>query len=205
MMLDRAALMGEAQRSIALAVEALDRLGQHPLLDEATRILGQAQDKLALFTQEGTAPPPVGLLFWMETKSSPDCGFEDFWKAWPYKRNKKKAKLAWLRLKPGPALVETILAAVEADKRTDQWQRGIIPHASTWINGRRWEDERSPEIGGKHQGCGRYCADPRKYEAASTGITVRGCAQPTLFPEQTTESLAGAGTPAGIGSPTGGW
>ena len=32
--------------------------------------------------------------------------------------------------------------ALQRDKRSEMWQKGIgIPYASTWLNGRMWEDE----------------------------------------------------------------
>jgi hypothetical protein len=34
-----------------------------------------------------------------------------------------------------------ILKAVEKHKQSKQWKDGIYPHASTWLNQRRWEDE----------------------------------------------------------------
>lgn len=37
-----------------------------------------------------------------------------------------------------------MLAALERQGKSDQWRRDggqYIPHAATWLNGRRWEDE----------------------------------------------------------------
>jgi len=69
--------------------------------------------------------------------------FETFFKAYPRSENKKKAFEAWNTAKrsgswPG---LDAILAAVEWQKQTEQWKRGIIPHPKTWITGARWEDE----------------------------------------------------------------
>lgn len=41
-----------------------------------------------------------------------------------------------------------MLQALEIQKRSEQWQKAkgqYIPHASTWLNGRRWEDEVKPD------------------------------------------------------------
>ncbi len=41
------------------------------------------------------------------------------------------------------ATLSTILAALERDKRSDQWQRDggqYIPYPATWLHDRRWED-----------------------------------------------------------------
>ncbi len=72
------------------------------------------------------------------------AGFDAFWQAWPDKRNRKAAVKAWGKLTPGDDLLAQILAAIE--RQSDQWRRGIIPHASTWLNNERWEDE-PPVIG----------------------------------------------------------
>ena len=40
--------------------------------------------------------------------------------------------------------LQTLLDAVEAQKKTPQWQKDngqFIPHPTTWLNGKRWEDE----------------------------------------------------------------
>lgn len=71
-------------------------------------------------------------------------GFEKFWQAYPKKTAKQAALKAWAKLSPDKELLGTILAAVERDKQSDQWQRDgkqYIPYPATWLNGRRWEDE----------------------------------------------------------------
>lgn len=67
--------------------------------------------------------------------------FDRFWAAYPRKTAKAKAREVWKRLRPDEAKLGVILAALERQKQCDQWQRGIIPHASTWLNQERWEDE----------------------------------------------------------------
>ena len=71
-------------------------------------------------------------------------GFEVFWKAYPCGKSKENARKAWRKLKPNADLQERILSAVEQHKMCDEWQRDggkYVPHASTWLNGKRWEDE----------------------------------------------------------------
>ena len=79
---------------------------------------------------------------------SPDAnGFTTFWAAFPRKVAQAAASKAWYKLKPDPALRAQILAALELQRRSEQWTRDggrFIPYASTWINGRRWEDELEP-------------------------------------------------------------
>lgn len=70
--------------------------------------------------------------------------FERFWQAYPKKKAKAKARQAWAKLKPDMALCRTMAAALEAQKRSETWQRDdgrYIPYPATWLNQRRWEDE----------------------------------------------------------------
>jgi len=67
-------------------------------------------------------------------------GFSEFWKAYPRKIAKKAAQRAWKTL--SEVSLETILAAVEAQKKTKQWQeKRFIPYPATWLNRGSWEDE----------------------------------------------------------------
>jgi hypothetical protein len=68
-------------------------------------------------------------------------GFADFWKAYPRKDARQPASKAWEKLNPTPSLAKQIISAVEQKKTSEQWRRGIVPHASTFLNQRRWEDE----------------------------------------------------------------
>lgn len=74
-------------------------------------------------------------------------GFEAFWTQYPRKENKDRARKAWTALKPGSELQAAMLAALARAKASKQWQDPqFIPHASTWINGKRWEDERTETV-----------------------------------------------------------
>ncbi|WP_079415262.1 hypothetical protein [Thiomonas intermedia] len=71
-------------------------------------------------------------------------GFATFWKSYPRKVGKQDAMKAWKRLKPDADLVQAIGEGLERAKASEQWQRDrgqFVPHAATWLNGRRWEDE----------------------------------------------------------------
>lgn len=78
-----------------------------------------------------------------EVKLPPELeeSFSRFWTAYPSKKDKQNARLRWLQLEPNAEFVETILQAVEAQKNSDDWERGFVPMPSTWLNNRRWEDE----------------------------------------------------------------
>jgi hypothetical protein len=74
----------------------------------------------------------------------PDPRFEVFWQRWPRKVDKVDALKAWAKLNPSDELVAEIYRALDWQVRQPGWQkeRGrFIPHAATWLNGRRWEDE----------------------------------------------------------------
>ena len=86
--------------------------------------------------QMPTEKPRGGLPKWKPER------FAAFWKFYPRGENKQRAVKAWDKLKPDDALIATMGRALAKQKASPDWQRGIgIPHASTWLNGRRWEDE----------------------------------------------------------------
>ena len=71
-------------------------------------------------------------------------GFDRFWQAYPRKTAKPQAAKAFARLRPDEPLLLRMLAALALQRQSAQWQRDdgqFIPHPSTWLNGRRWEDE----------------------------------------------------------------
>ena len=73
-----------------------------------------------------------------------ESAFETFWRAYPRKTAKGAARKAWAKLDPVGGLLDSIMAAVEAQKNSRQWLADggrFIPHASTWLNQARWEDE----------------------------------------------------------------
>lgn len=52
--------------------------------------------------------------------------------------NKFPAWRAWKRHRPP---LDAVLASLAKWKATDGWARGFVPHFSTWINARAWEDD----------------------------------------------------------------
>ena len=67
--------------------------------------------------------------------------FDVFWESYPKKVGKEAARKAFAKVK---VPVETLVAAVEEQKRGGQWQRDngqYIPNPATWLNQGRWEDE----------------------------------------------------------------
>ncbi len=70
-------------------------------------------------------------------------GFEAFWNAYPKGRKvaRPRAIRAWRKIKPSERLA--VYSGLEAWKRSDQWVKEhgrYIPHPSTFLNDRMWED-----------------------------------------------------------------
>ena len=71
--------------------------------------------------------------------------FEKFWEAYPKKLKKAAARKRFERLKPTPEMVESKLEAIAWQKETEEWRKEggqFVPHPTTWLNQRRWDDER---------------------------------------------------------------
>lgn len=68
--------------------------------------------------------------------------FDEFWDVYPRKENKKKAAKLWER-KGFDSKADLIINDVKTRKvRHEPWQdKQFIPHATTYLNGERWEDE----------------------------------------------------------------
>lgn len=73
-------------------------------------------------------------------------GFDEFWAVYPKKDAKQAAIKAWNKLKPDDDLKQAIIAGIQRDidGRWKDVERRYIPHPSTYLNQRRWEDEITP-------------------------------------------------------------
>ena len=75
--------------------------------------------------------------------------FDIFWENYPKKLDKKNAKKSFDKIKPNEELVNEMVKQIERFKDTKEWKDGngkYIPYPSTWLNGRRWEDEFETDI-----------------------------------------------------------
>ncbi len=75
--------------------------------------------------------------------------FETFWTAYPRRVGKVDACKAWQKILPDADTQEVILKSIMAYKTTKEWLKDggqFIPHPSTWLNARRWEDELEVKI-----------------------------------------------------------
>ncbi len=82
-----------------------------------------------------------------ETERETDTRFDVFWKAYPKKKSKDAAQRRWEALKPDAELLQTMLVAIEQQKKCEQWLKDggqFVPNPATWLNGGCWKDELPP-------------------------------------------------------------
>lgn len=68
--------------------------------------------------------------------------FEEFWQAYPRKVGKGAAEKAWAKASPD---LQAVLTALAWQTKQDGWTKdggAFIPHPGTYLNQRRWEDEK---------------------------------------------------------------
>lgn len=83
----------------------------------------------------------------------PDQNFERFWEAYDYKLSRHKALKAWQSINPDDELAEKIIAAALIYNKANPG-RAYYKHATTWLNGRNWEDNPNdllPKIARMHE------------------------------------------------------
>ena len=86
----------------------------------------------------------INKIYVKENKKDISDRFDRFWSVYPRKVAKPDAKKKFEKLNPDDDLLEVMIKAVEKQKQSDQWTKEngqFIPHPSTWIHQRRWEDE----------------------------------------------------------------
>lgn len=90
-------------------------------------------------------PKPMG-------EFDPLEGFALFWKLYPRKVQKAKAQAAWEKLDVTPEMLSVITASLARQVSSIDWLKSngqFIPHPTTWLHGKRWEDELTPATHGK--------------------------------------------------------
>lgn len=101
---------------------------------------------------EGGSPPRSRRKRGPQCKSSAEVLPERFDGFWEFYRthmppgssagNRQKAIRAWDKLVPSAELVSKMANALAAQVKSQTWLSGIgVPHASTWLNNRGWEDD----------------------------------------------------------------
>jgi len=75
-------------------------------------------------------------------------GFERIWSIYPRKVGKAQAERTFKKLKPNYKILQAIEGNVWERLKAGDWtldKKAFIPHLSTYLNGRRWEDEIIPQ------------------------------------------------------------
>lgn len=70
--------------------------------------------------------------------------FERWWAEYPNKKGKGAAERTWAKLRPTEADLQMLLRKLEEQKHSEKWQEdggAYIPHGSTYLNQKRWEDQ----------------------------------------------------------------
>ncbi|MBU1567758.1 MAG: DUF4373 domain-containing protein [Proteobacteria bacterium] len=69
--------------------------------------------------------------------------FEEFWKAYPRKKGKSKAYTYWKKYGCDNGLFNTVMDSLSQQKKSKDWIKDggqFVPHGSTWVFNRAWED-----------------------------------------------------------------
>jgi hypothetical protein len=97
----------------------------------------QRQDSAIIQSNPNPNPNPIQ----NDARKAREEAFEKFWSAYPRKEGKQKAKAAFEKVN---IPLDVLLNAIEQQKESAQWSKDngqFIPHPTTWLNGKRWEDE----------------------------------------------------------------
>lgn len=124
--------------------------------------------RVILLREGKTGPPPAGIDLVIglgrdekppqkTTETAEPPGFQKWWAAYPtskkrrLKVNPKKCLALW-KEKGCEQILAVVLAALEAEKRSDQWRKEggqFIPMTTTWLAQERWKGVEQPQEKGK--------------------------------------------------------
>ena len=90
-----------------------------------------------------------------------DVLFDRFWGAYPRKVSKDKALIAFRKIKVTEELLNRMLDALQKQSAVYGWQKPekykYIPHPTTWLNQRRWEEFSNAGNSEPDTGCAGCC------------------------------------------------
>lgn len=134
---------------------------QNPHRREAPSTLPAETDEVVEEEQQAESGPQ---------KADTEASFETFWKLYPRKTAKDNARKAFAKINPDAELLAEIMDSLAKHATCHDWLKDngqFIPHASTWLNQKRWNDEVKP-AGNVHHfpGASRHSGfDQRDYSA----------------------------------------
>lgn len=108
---------------------------QNPHRREAPSTLPAETDEVVEEEQQAESGPQ---------KADTEAAFETFWKLYPRKTAKDNARKAFAKINPDAELLAQILESLAKHCACQSWLKDdgqFIPHAATWLNGKRWNDE----------------------------------------------------------------
>ena len=111
---------------------------QNPHRREAPSTLPAETDEVVEEEQQAESGPQ---------KADTEAAFETFWKLYPRKTAKDNARKAFAKINPNAELLAEIMASLAKHATCQAWLKDdgqFIPHAATWLNGKRWNDEVKP-------------------------------------------------------------
>lgn len=107
------------------------------------------------------APPPYTDNITKINTNKNICRFEDFWGVYPRREKKKQARDIWVRKKLDEIADGIISDVLKRKQAHSTWIAGYIPHATTYLNGERWNDE-IREINNEANSTGINASNSRK-------------------------------------------
>jgi hypothetical protein len=100
--------------------------------------LTPTSDEPSLNRQEPSVPPR------RRGHAPASADFDEFWRAYPRKDDKKAARKAFDKMAPSSEKLAIMLAALRRQAAGEDWKKDggkFIPYPATWLNGERWDDE----------------------------------------------------------------
>lgn len=138
-------------------VSEIERIWQTASVQEQSAALGRLAEIFGLIVspaKQGALFPDAVVPKTKSVRTKPtDAEFETFWKAYPRNTNKMKARESFTKAVAFLCVENSIDAAVAiivagagvyAQNVTD-----VVCHATTWLNGHRWEDDYGVKTTGK--------------------------------------------------------
>jgi len=159
------------------SIQPLDEKNNTPLPKNQEGIDENVKDTSLSNTNNTPYSPPEGTpsrkKSKRECKSAADTLPERFEGFWLFYRthmpegsnagNRQKAIRAWDKLAPDDALATTMAKSLARQVQSAAWLSGVgVPHASTWLNNRGWEDDWGGEA--KTAGSQKMQPEERRYQ-----------------------------------------